>query len=123
MVARRRRTKKKPPFGIPTEIILLTGRGEWPYTFVADGASGGCGKISMPTDTALADVQAAAFRPLADLTRTFHGVELDIEWSDLTSGSWVGRISSTAPPEPSAFVEASRHCPADHDMDGLPRPS
>ncbi|MFZ3500345.1 hypothetical protein ACODT5_45240 [Streptomyces sp. 5.8] len=99
MVARRRRTKKKPPFGIPREIILLTGRDEWPYTFIADDAGGGCGKIPMPADAALEDVQAAVVTSLADLTRTFHSVEIDIAWSPLTPNSWVGRISSIAAAE------------------------
>ncbi|MEU6163572.1 hypothetical protein [Streptomyces tanashiensis] len=81
------------------EIILLTGRDEWPYRFNADDGGGGCGKIPMPADAVLEDVQGAIFTSLADLTRTFHGVEIDIAWSPLTSNSWVGRISSTATAE------------------------
>ena len=94
-MARRHKTKKKrPPFGIPREIILLSGQDVWPYTFIADDSGGGCGKVAMPTDAALEDVQAAVFTPLADLTRTFHGVEIGIAWFPLTPDSWVGRISS-----------------------------
>ncbi|GAA2936015.1 hypothetical protein GCM10010518_23750 [Kitasatospora cinereorecta] len=58
------------------------------------GGGCGCGKVAMPTDAALEDVQAAVFMPLADLTQTFHGVEIRIIWSPLTPNSWVGRISS-----------------------------
>lgn len=78
---------------------MLTGRDEWPYTFVADGASGGCGKVPMPSDAAAVDVQAAVFTTLAGLTRSCHGVEIDIAWASLTTDSWVGRITSQAAPE------------------------
>ncbi|MEV5970442.1 hypothetical protein [Streptomyces sp. NPDC051921] len=89
-----RRKTKKPPFGIPREIILLTGdRGEWPFTFVADDEGGGCGKLPMPADATPDDVQAKVFAGLADLTRALHGVEIDVAWSALTPKSWVGRIT------------------------------
>lgn len=92
-MARRPKTKKKrPPFGIPREIILLSGRETWPYTFIADGSGGGCGKVPLPADAALEDVQAAIFTQLADHTRTLHGVEIDVVWSSLTPDSWVGHI-------------------------------
>ncbi|WP_251072283.1 hypothetical protein [Streptomyces sp. ISL-43] len=65
--ARRHETKKKRP----REIILLSGQDVWPYTFIADDSVGGCGKVAMPIDAPLEDVQAAVFTPLADLTRTF----------------------------------------------------
>ncbi|MGW1767504.1 hypothetical protein ACWCQL_26030 [Streptomyces sp. NPDC002073] len=56
------------PFGIPKEIILLTGQNVWPYTFIADDSGGGCGKVPMPADATLQDVQTAIFTRLADLT-------------------------------------------------------
>ncbi|MET9622276.1 hypothetical protein ABZZ37_16105 [Streptomyces sp. NPDC006464] len=93
--------KKRPPFGIPREIILLAGRRDvWPYTFVADDSSGACGKVAMPSDTAVEEVQVALFAPLADLTRTVHGVDLEVAWSCLTPDSWVGRIRHVAVTEP-----------------------
>lgn len=85
--------KQKPHFGIPREIILLSGRDDvWPYAVVADEAGGGCGKVAMPGDAAVEDVQVAVFAALADLTRTLHGVEIDVRWSVLTSDSWVGQV-------------------------------
>lgn len=99
-VARRPKAKKRPPFGIPREIILLAGQDTWPYTFVADDPGGGCGKVAMPPDAAVEDVQAAVFTPLADLTRTFHGVDIEVAWSSLTPDSWVGRIRHVAVTEP-----------------------
>lgn len=104
-VARRPKTKKKrPPFGIPKEIILLTGQDVWPYTFIADDAGRGCGKVPVPADATLEEVQTAIFTQLADLTRIFHGVEIEVEWSSLTSDSWVGHIrrvtvEDQAPPD------------------------
>ncbi|MFD0125389.1 hypothetical protein [Streptomyces virginiae] len=101
---RRPRTKKqRPPFGIPREIVLLAGRDDvWPYTFVADGAGGGgCGKVAMPGDAAVEDVQAAVFAPLADLARTLHGVEIGVTWSVLTPDAWVGHVGrDIAPADP-----------------------
>ncbi|THA74878.1 hypothetical protein [Streptomyces sp. A0592] len=92
-MARRPKTeKKRPSFGIPKEIILLTGHDVWPYTFIADDSGGGCGKVPMPAGAALEDVQTAVFTQFADLTRIFHGVEIDVEWSSLTPDSWVGHI-------------------------------
>ncbi|MFF4364592.1 hypothetical protein [Streptomyces sp. NPDC001594] len=108
-MARRPKTKKKrPPFGIPKEIILLTGQGVWPYTFIADDSGGGCGKVPMPADAALEDGQTAIFTQLADLTRIFHGVEIDVEWSSLTPDSWVGhirRVTTEEPAPPGAVPE------------------
>ncbi|OKI25533.1 hypothetical protein A6A28_20005 [Streptomyces sp. CB03578] len=94
-VVRRRETRKKrAPFGVPREVILLSGRDVWPYTFIADDSRGGCGKVAMPADAAIEDVQAAVFTRLADLARAFHGVEIGIVWSPLTPDSWVGRVGS-----------------------------
>ncbi|MFJ5850873.1 hypothetical protein [Streptomyces sp. NPDC092903] len=76
-----RRRRSGPSFGIPKEIILLTGQDVWPYTFIADDSGGGCSKVPMPAGAALEDVQTAIFTQLADLTRIFHGVEIDVEWS------------------------------------------
>ncbi|MFF5933180.1 hypothetical protein [Streptomyces sp. NPDC012508] len=84
--------KKRPPFGIPREITLLGGQDVWPYTFIAEDSSGGCGKVAMPSDAAVEDVQAAVCALLADLTRSLHGVDIDVAWSSQTSESWVGRI-------------------------------
>lgn len=102
---RRRRTA---PFGIPKEIILLTGQDVWPYTFIADDSGGGCGKVPMPADAAHEDVQTAIFTQLADLTRIFHGVEIDVAWSSLTPDSWVGhirRVTTVEPAPPGAAPE------------------
>lgn len=108
-VARRPKTKKKrPSFGIPREAILLTGQDAWPYTFIADDSGGGCGKVPLPADAALEDVQTAIFAQLADLTRTLHGVEIDVEWSSLTPDSWVGhirRVTTEEPAPPGAIPE------------------
>ncbi|MET9930345.1 MULTISPECIES: hypothetical protein [unclassified Streptomyces] len=100
-MARRSKTKKKrPPFGIPKEIILLTGQDLWPYTFIADNSGGGCGKLQMPTDTTPEEVQMAVFTQLADLTRIFHGVEIGVDWCSLTPNSWVGHIRHVIAQEP-----------------------
>ncbi|APU44064.1 hypothetical protein BSL84_34105 [Streptomyces sp. TN58] len=100
-MARRPKTKtKRPSFGIPREIILLTGHDVWPYTFIADNAGGGCGKVPMPASAALEDVQTAIFTQLADHTRILHGVEIDVEWSSLTPDSWVGHIRCVTTEEP-----------------------
>ncbi len=95
------------PFGIPKEIILLTGQDVWPYTFIADDG-GGCGKVPMPADAAPEEVQTAIFTQLADLTRIFHGVEIDVEWSSLTPDWWVGhirRVTAEEPAPPGAVPE------------------
>ncbi|NEB06559.1 hypothetical protein, partial [Streptomyces sp. SID13726] len=86
--------------GIPKEIILLTGQDVWPYTFIADDSGGGCGKVPMPADAALGEVQTAIFTQLADLTRIFHDVEIDVEWSSLTLDSCVGHIRRVTEEEP-----------------------
>ncbi|WP_272255328.1 hypothetical protein [Streptomyces xanthophaeus] len=96
-MARRRRTKKqRPTFGIPREAVLMAAQDAWPYTFVADDLSGGCGKVPMPSDAALEDVQAAVSALLTDYTRSCHGVEIAVAWSPLTPDSWVGRVSRVA---------------------------
>ncbi|MEU2623032.1 hypothetical protein ABZ642_33800 [Streptomyces sp. NPDC007157] len=104
-MARRPKTKKKrPSFGIPREIILLTGQDVWPYTFIADDSGGGCGKVPMPADAALEDVKTAIFTQLADHTRTLHDVEIDVEWSSLTPDSWVGHVRRVTAEEPASLA-------------------
>ncbi|MET8749974.1 hypothetical protein ABZW32_07775 [Streptomyces sp. NPDC004667] len=100
MGAGRGTKRKRPPFGVPREVILLATQDAWRYTFVADGAGGGCGKVAMPSDAAVEDVQAALFTTLADLTRTLHGVDIDVAWSSPTPGSWTGRIRHVTVAEP-----------------------
>ncbi|MGW9438640.1 hypothetical protein [Streptomyces sp. NPDC055607] len=92
--------KKRPPLGIPKEIILLTGQDLWPYTFIADDSGGGCSKLPMPADATPEEVQMAAFTQLADLTRIFHGVEIGVDWCSLTPNSWVGRIRRVTQQQP-----------------------
>ncbi|MFI1654897.1 hypothetical protein ACH4ZU_08210 [Streptomyces sp. NPDC020472] len=99
-VARRPKAKKRPPFGIPREIILLARQDAWPFTFTADDSGGGCGKVPMPPEAAVEDVQAAVFTSLADITRTFHGADIEVAWASLTPDSWVGRIRHIAVTEP-----------------------
>ncbi|MFD5143030.1 hypothetical protein [Streptomyces sp. NPDC058401] len=76
-VPRRPKTKKKSAsLGIPREIVLVSAaEGVWPYAFTTDGAGGACGRVPVPADASVEDVQAAILRQLADLTRTLHGVE------------------------------------------------
>jgi hypothetical protein len=100
-VARRSKTKKRPSFGIPREIILLTGQDVWLYTFRADDSGGGCGKVAMPSDTAVEEVQAAVFTSLADIIPTLHDVGIEIVWSSLP-------LPSPAP-EGVEWIEAYRH--------------
>ncbi|MFE9560174.1 hypothetical protein ACFYM0_03615 [Streptomyces sp. NPDC006487] len=81
--------------GIPKEIVLLTvGEGVWRYTFIADeaGGLGGCGRVPVRSDATVEDAQAMIFRQLADLTRTLHGVEIDVAWSAQAPDSWVGHV-------------------------------
>ncbi|MFF6776944.1 hypothetical protein ACFY8W_25815 [Streptomyces sp. NPDC012637] len=99
-----RRPKTRAPFGIPKEIILLTRQDVWPYTFIADDSGGGCGKVPMPPDAPPEEVQTAIFTQLADLTRIFHDVEIDVEWSSLTPDSWVGHIRRVSAEEPAPPV-------------------
>ncbi len=108
-MARRPQAKKqKPHFGIPREIVLLAGRDDvWPYKVVADEVGGGCGRVVMPGDAAVEDVQAAVFTPLADLARSLHGVEIGVTWSVLTPDAWVGQVRrdvATADPAPTDGV-------------------
>ncbi|MFB9435758.1 hypothetical protein [Streptomyces showdoensis] len=93
VVARRSKARKKPSLGVPREIILLTGAKEWPYTVAADDGSGVCGKVPLPCDALPEDVQERVFTPLAELTRAWHGIDIDVTWSPLTQDSWVGRIT------------------------------
>ncbi|MFJ9343759.1 hypothetical protein ACIRP0_31430 [Streptomyces sp. NPDC101733] len=100
-MARRPKIKKnRPPFGIPREVILLRGQDVWPYTFITDDSDGGCGKVAMPSDAAVEDVQAALCTSLADLTRTLHGVDIDVAWLPLPTNSWVGQIRHLVVAEP-----------------------
>ncbi|MET9463834.1 hypothetical protein ABZY44_03235 [Streptomyces sp. NPDC006544] len=109
-MARRSRTREqRPAFGIPKEVILLTGTDVWPFTVVCEGWGGGCGKIRMTSDASPEDVQNRVFTELADYTRTHHGVEIEVAWSVLPPDSWVGhmrRVVTEEPVPPRATPEA-----------------
>ncbi|MCY0931663.1 hypothetical protein OTB20_36885 [Streptomyces sp. H27-H1] len=95
MAIRPETKKKRSTFGIPKEIVLLAaGEGVWRYTFSADdaGGLGGCGRVPVRSDATVEDAQAVIFRQLADLTRTVHGVEIDVAWSSLAPDSWAGHV-------------------------------
>ncbi|MFF4161380.1 hypothetical protein [Streptomyces sp. NPDC001678] len=108
MVRRPKTKKKRPAPGMPKEIILLAGQEAWVYTFTADDAGDGCGKVAMPSGAAIEDVQAAVCTSLASLTGTLHGVDIDVAWSCLTPGSWVGRVWHVAVVEPAQTGGVSR---------------
>ncbi|MFJ7990115.1 hypothetical protein [Streptomyces sp. NPDC096351] len=81
------------------EIVLIPGQDAWAYRFIADDGGGGCGKVRVPADTAPDAVQDTVVTPLADLTRTWHGVEIEVAWSPLATGAWAGRIRPAATAE------------------------
>ncbi|MEU7696939.1 hypothetical protein [Streptomyces sp. NPDC039028] len=99
-MGRRSGTKnEQAPFGIPVEIVLIPGQDAWAYRFIADDGGGACGKVRVPADTASDAVQDTVVTTLADLTRTWHGVEIEVAWSPLVTGSWAGRILPAATAE------------------------
>ncbi|MER7960214.1 hypothetical protein [Streptomyces sp. NPDC096030] len=103
-----RRVVRRDSPGVAELRLDVTPAGTEPYTFIADDSGGGCGNVPMPADATPEEVQTAIFTQLADLTRIFHGVEIDVEWSSQTPDSWVGhirRVTTEEPAPPGAVPE------------------
>lgn len=107
--------KRRPPFGMPTGLILLAGRGGvgmdgW-RTGVHTENPGGtlCGGLPhVPSGAAPEEAQRAAAEMVQGLARDFHGREVVVVWDPQSEpGSWTATVvAAAAEPGPEPELEA-----------------
>ncbi|MBD3580717.1 MULTISPECIES: hypothetical protein [Streptomyces] len=100
MVRRKREKRKRPPFGMPTGIILPATAEGWRHSVCT--AEGGmlCGALpDVPIHAGPADARDAAAAMVAGLARDFHRAHVEVAWDPPREPwSWTGRVSLVSPP-------------------------
>ncbi|MFE4638476.1 hypothetical protein ACFRJ1_34595 [Streptomyces sp. NPDC056773] len=95
--------KRQPPFGPPTGLVLMAGRGGvgmngW-RTGVATGNGGilSGGLPGVPSGAAPEEAQRAAAEMVRGLARDFHGQEVVVVWDPQSEpGSWTATVLPAA---------------------------
>ncbi|MEW2259696.1 hypothetical protein [Streptomyces sp. NPDC047869] len=101
MVRRKREKKRRPPFGMPKGIVLLTTPEGWRHSVLT--AEGGmlCGHLAdVPVTADPAEARAAAATMVMGLAHDFHKVRVNVTWDPPREpGSWTAQvtIASTSP--------------------------
>ncbi|MFF1414677.1 hypothetical protein ACFVX6_33755 [Streptomyces sp. NPDC058289] len=104
MARTNRKVKKRvPPFGLPTGLVLLAGRGGagmdgWRTgVFTGNGGILRGGLLDVPSGAAPEEAQRAAAELVQGLARDFHGREVVVVWDPQSEpGSWTATVVAPA---------------------------
>ncbi|WP_371674083.1 hypothetical protein OG985_44310 [Streptomyces sp. NBC_00289] len=94
-------TKRRPPFGMPRSIVLLTTPEGWRHSVLTEEGGMPCGRLAEVTaNTDPAEAQAAAAAMVVGLAHDFHEVRVDVTWDPPRApGSWTAQVTvATTPP-------------------------
>ncbi|MFD9567072.1 hypothetical protein [Streptomyces sp. NPDC059994] len=87
-----RQKKQRPPFGLPTGIVLMAMPDGWRHSVLTVEGGTFCGRLSdelLDPDVAL----TAAATMLKNLARTFHGTPVEVTWDPRPEPwTWTGRV-------------------------------
>jgi hypothetical protein len=100
-MVRQKRKKRRPTFGLPEGIVLLSTPEGWRHTILTVDGGMHCGYLTdVPASANPAEAQAAAAAVVVGLAQHFHETRVDVTW-DLPRepGAWTAQITvATAPP-------------------------
>ncbi|MFG2714144.1 hypothetical protein ACGFX2_26855 [Streptomyces goshikiensis] len=100
-MVRRKKEKKRPPFGLPKGIVLLATPGGWRHSVLTLEGGMLCGRLDVPIHTDPRDAQAAAVAMVTGLARDFHGTEVDVNWDPPQEPwSWTAQVTIAVGNEP-----------------------
>jgi hypothetical protein len=103
MVRRKREKKRRPPFGLPTGIVLLATPEGWRHSVLTVDGGMHCGRLpDVPVNAGPAEALAAAAAMVVGLAHVFHEVRVDVTWDPPREpGSWTAQVT-VAPSPPNA---------------------
>ncbi|MER6441196.1 hypothetical protein ABT275_33125 [Streptomyces sp. NPDC001185] len=101
MVRRKPEKKRRPLFGVPKGIVLLTTREGWRHSVLTVEGGMLCGRLTdVPVNAGSVEARAAAASMVVGLARDFHEVRVDVSWDPPREpGSWTAQVTvaSTLP--------------------------
>ena len=101
MVRRERVKNRRPPFGMPRNIVLLATPEGWRHSVLTEEGGMLCGCLAdMAANTDPAEAQAAVAAIVVELAQAFHEADVDVTWDPPREpGSWTGQVTvpTTAP--------------------------
>lgn len=100
MVRRKRERRKRPPFGMPTGILLRATEKGWRHSVFVEGGGILCGGIAdVPIDAASVEAQEAAAAVVVRMAREFHATDVEVSWdAPWEPWSWTGQVTRVATP-------------------------
>ncbi|MEW2574908.1 hypothetical protein [Streptomyces syringium] len=100
-MVRRKREKRRPPFGMPKGIVLLVTPEGWRCSVLTVEGGMLCGRLAdLPVNAGPAEARAAATAMVVGLVHDFHELRVDVTWDPPGQpGSWTAQVTvaSTLP--------------------------
>ncbi|QGZ52520.1 hypothetical protein GPZ77_33155 [Streptomyces sp. QHH-9511] len=95
-MVRRKKEKKRPPWGIPKGIVLLATPEGW-RTSVLTESGMLCGRLDVPTNTDPQEARSAAAVMVMELARDFHDTHVEVSWEPPQEPwSWTAQVTLAA---------------------------
>lgn len=97
-MARGKRKKKRPGFGMPVGIVLLRTPEGWRHQVSTVDREMHCGRVAgVSADADPAEARDAAAAMAVRLAHDFHGVDVDVTWRlPQERGSWTAEVTVAA---------------------------
>ncbi|MFI1720485.1 hypothetical protein [Streptomyces sp. NPDC020489] len=101
MVRRKREKKRRPPSGMPKDIVLLATPEGWRLSVLTVEGGVLCGRLAdVPLNASPTEARTAAAAMVAGLAHESHNVRVDVTWDPPREpGSWTAQVTvaSTSP--------------------------
>ncbi|MFJ5547641.1 hypothetical protein [Streptomyces sp. NPDC093225] len=95
----RRHKKAKPPFPMPTGLLLLETAGGWRHAIRTRDGGSLCGRLAdVPVGAAPEEARRAAAAMLTELVHDVHGARVEVVWEPPAEpGSWTALVRPAGP--------------------------
>ncbi|MFE3552655.1 hypothetical protein ACFXN2_28765 [Streptomyces kronopolitis] len=99
-MVRRKREKKRAPFGMPKGIVLLATPEGWRHSVLTVEGGMLCGRLTdVPVNAGPAEAQAVAAAMVVGLAHDVHDVRVDVTWDPPGKpGSWTAQVTVASTP-------------------------
>ncbi|MDT0489914.1 hypothetical protein ACPEIF_16215 [Streptomyces sp. NPDC012600] len=100
MTRQKREKERRPPFGMPKDIILLATPEGWRHSVLTMDGGMHCGRLAdVSVNADPAEAQAAAAAIVVGLAHDFHEARVDVTWNPPREpGSWTAQVTVAASP-------------------------
>lgn len=100
-MVRRKKEKKRPVWGLPKGIVLLSTPEGWRTSVLTMEGGMLCGRLDIPINTAPQDARAAAAVMVTELARDFHDTDVQVHWDPPPEPwSWTAQVTLVTGNEP-----------------------